>query len=220
MKKTIWLYLLSFCLLFFVFSTVYYFSYRNLEQKKELELAKEEQESKSQFNTVEAETHVPMTAAADGAGSGQNTDENAVAAGKKDGSVVTKDMLYISQNYDPKTEVLTETILPMPEDYLGLTREELISLMKSSDSGKSLVSFSASRLVVRSEEAVNPDDYRFLLILEEGYLKIYYSDRRDVYMETYLTEEELPDSELEVLKSGYYIKGVGELYDYLESITS
>ncbi len=220
MKKTIWLYLLSFCLLFFVFSTVYYFSYRNLEQKKELELAEEEQGNKSQFNTVEAETHVPMTAAADGAGAGQNTDENAVAAGKKDGSVVTKDMLYISQNYDPKTEVLTETILPMPEDYLGLTREELISLMKSSDSGKSLVSFSASRLVVRSEEAVNPDDYRFLLILEEGYLKIYYSDRRDVYMETYLTEEELPESELEVLKSGYYIKGVGELYDYLESITS
>ena len=69
-------------------------------------------------------------------------------------------------------------------------------------------------------ETVDPLEYRFLLLLEEGYLKIYYSDRKDVYMETYLTEDELPRSEVEALRKGYYVKDVGELYDYLESITS
>ena len=80
------------------------------------------------------------------------------------------------------------------------------------------------------KEGLTPEEKREQAALREAYIQairidvykrqIYYSDRRDVYMETYLTEEELPDSELEVLKSGYYIKGVGELYDYLESITS
>lgn len=205
MKKYIWIYIFSFCLLFFVFSTVYYFSYRNLEQEKELELAKGERGNNALFDTMQAET---------------TKTEEAVEAEKKDSIVVTEDMLYIAQNYDQKTALLTETILPVPEEYLGLTREELISLLKESDDGRSLVSFSSARLVIRSGEAVDPEDYRFLLVLEEGYLKIYYSDKSDVYMDTYLTEDEIPKSEVDVLKSGYYVKGVSELYDYLESITS
>lgn len=209
MKKHIWIYLFSFCFLFFVFSAVYYFSYRNLELEKELELAQGERKR------TEESDKAPETSEEQ-----SSQEATAVEAGKKDGTVVTEKMLYISQNYDGMTETLTETILPMPEEYLGLTREELIEKLKEANDGKSLVSFSSTRLVVRSEEIVNPDDYRFLLILEEGYLKIYYSDRSDVYMETYLTEDELPTAEIEVLKSGYYIKGVGELYDYLESITS
>lgn len=202
MKKYIWLYLISFCLLFFVFSAIYYFSYRNLEQEKEL--IEGEKGDRIRFETINAETET----------------EALIEAEKKDGTIVTEDMLYISQNYNEKTQMLTETILPMPKEYLGLTREELASLLKRSDSEKSLISFSSSRLVIRSEEEINPEDYKFLLTLEEGYLKIYYSDKSDVYMDTYLTEEEIPESEIDVLKNGYYIKSVKELYDYLESITS
>ncbi len=205
MKKTIGIYLVSFCFLFFLFSTVYYFSYRDLEEERQL--------AEGERGTVQEQTETETAE--------ETADEQeALRAGKTDPAVVTDEMLYISQSYDLFDGLLTETILPMPEEYLGLTREELIQFLRDSGEDKSLVSFSSSRLVVRSTETVDPEDYQFLLLLEEGYLKIYYSDRRDVYMETYLTEDELPSSEIEALKHGYYVKDVGELYDYLESITS
>lgn len=205
MKKTIGIYLVSFCFLFFLFSTVYYFSYRDLEEERQL--------AEGERGTVQEQTETETAE--------ETADEQeALRAGKTDPAVVTDEMLYISQSYGLFDGLLTETILPMPEEYLGLTREELIQFLRDSGEDKSLVSFSSSRLVVRSTETVDPEDYQFLLLLEEGYLKIYYSDRRDVYMETYLTEDELPSSEIEALKHGYYVKDVGELYDYLESITS
>ncbi|MCI8464612.1 MAG: hypothetical protein HFI63_01950 [Lachnospiraceae bacterium] len=211
MKKTLWICLSGFCLFFFLFSTVYYFSYRNMELKKKLEL------SQQKINLLSAGSG---EATKELEGEQESPEENALAAGNPEVLSVNSDMLYISQNYNETDGRLTETILPIPEDYMGLTREGLIERLKEEGGGKSLVSFSSSRLVIRTREAVNPDSYRFLLLLEEGYLKIYYSDRSDVYMETYLTEDELPDTELDVLKTGYYIKGVEELYDYLESITS
>ncbi len=208
MKKTMWICVSGFCLFFFLFSTVYYFSYRNLELKKELELSRQQARG-----TSEEQEETESSAES-------KTEESVVAAENQNVLSVNDDMLYISQNYNETDGLLTETILPIPEEYMGLTREGLIEYLKTEGNGKSLVSFSSSRLVIRTRESVNPDHYRFLLAIEEGYLKIYYSDRSDVYMETYLTEEELPDSEVEVLKKGYYVKDVAELYDYLESITS
>ena len=61
---------------------------------------------------------------------------------------------------------------------------------------------------------------KFLLLIEEGYLTVYYSDRHDVYLETYVTEDELPAAEVPALKRGYYVKSEAELYDYLQSVTS
>ncbi|MCI8549384.1 MAG: hypothetical protein HFI68_02120 [Lachnospiraceae bacterium] len=209
MKKTIWICVSGFCLFFFLFSTVYYFSYRNLELKKELELSRQQARGISE-EQEETESQAES----------KTEEESVVAAENQNVLSVNDDMLYISQNYNETDGLLTETILPIPEEYMGLTREGLIEYLKTEGNGKSLVSFSSSRLVVRTRESVNPDHYRFLLAIEEGYLKIYYSDRSDVYMETYLTEEELPESEVEVLKKGYYVKDVAELYDYLESITS
>ena len=218
MKKTIWIWVSGFCLFFFLFSTVYYFSYRNLELKKQLELAQEKVNVLSAKGVETGELAKESVKETDGGP--EILEESAVAAEHQNVLSVSSDMLYISQNYNESDGKLTETILPIPEEYMGLTREGLIERLKEEGGGKSLVSFSESRLVIRCREAVNPDSYRFLLLLEEGYLKIYYSDRSDVYMETYLTEEELPETEVEVLKTGYYIKGVEELYDYLESITS
>lgn len=218
MKKTIWIWVSGFCLFFFLFSTVYYFSYRNLELEKQLELAREKVNVLSAKGPEAGEAEEESTKETDEGP--EILEESAVAAEHQNVLSVNNDMLYISQNYNESDGRLTETILPIPEEYMGLTREGLIERLKEEGGGKSLISFSDSRLVIRCREAVNPDSYRFLLLLEEGYLKIYYSDRSDVYMETYLTEEELPQSEVEVLKNGYYIKGVEELYDYLESITS
>ena len=210
MKKYAWIYLSCFCLLFFLFSSVYYFSYKNLELEKRLELAEGERGTTGKA-AEETETDRETTA---------ETESGAVDAGKKDELTVTGKVLYVSQSYDEENGLLTETILPLPEAFLGLTREELADYLKENDSGKNLVSFSSSRIVVRAQDKVEPADYKFLLLLEDGYLKVYYSDKSDVYMETYLTESELPASELSGLKKGCYIKSESELYDYLESITS
>ena len=162
MKKTVWIYLSCFCLLFFLFSAVYYFSYRNLE----LELA--EYESRRKAETSEEHTQSSEES---------SEPESAAAAGGQEELRINDEMLYIAQSYNEADGILTETILPMPLDFLGMTREELVDYLKGNGGGKTLVSFSSARLVVRSRESVDPGNYRFLLILEEGYLKIYYSDR-------------------------------------------
>ncbi len=223
MKKSLWIWVSGFCLFFFLFSTVYYFSYRNLELKKQLEIAEEKANvlsargAEAGREAGEAAGETTKETALDGP---EVLEESALAAEQQNVLSVSNSMLYIAQNYNEADGKNTETILAVPEEYMGVTREGLIERLKEEGGGKSLVSFSADRLVIRSREAVDPGSYRFLLLLEEGYLKIYYSDRSDVYMETYLTEDELPESEVDVLKTGYYIKGVEELYDYLESITS
>lgn len=222
MKKTLWIWVSGFCLFFFLFSTVYYFSYRNLELKKQLELAEERADVLSAGGVRAGDEAGENTEESTG-GTKEGPlvlEESAVAAENQKALSVNGDMIYISQNYNEADGQITETILPIPEEYMGLTREGLIERLKTEGGGRSLVTFSSSRLVIRGRETINPDSYRFLLLLEEGYLKIYYSDRSDVYMDTYLTEDELPEGEVEVLKTGYYIKGVEELYDYLESITS
>lgn len=204
MKKQVCGILAAFGLMFFLLSAVYYFSYQDLKEQQREELA--EGEENSPIDSDETESG--------------KIESGIAGAAKLQELTVSMDMRYVCQSYDPAAGELTEQLLPMPEEYLGLTRSELVSKLSQEEDGKALVVFSDSRLVVRDRNQVDPEDYKFLLLLEEGYLTVYYSDRHDVYLETYLTEEELPAAEVPALKRGYYVKGEAELYDYLQSLTS
>ena len=231
MKKQVWGILAAFGLMFFLFSTVYYFSYRDLKEQQELAEGEKGTGFWEELRSYAAEQ---SRAAADGqeadeekAGhqNGSETEDGklesgAAGAAKLQELTVSPSMRYVCQSYDPEAGELTEQLLPMPEEYLGLTRSELVSKLSQEEDGKALVVFSDSRLVVRDRNQVNPEDYKFLLLIEEGYLTVYYSDRHDVYLETYVTEDELPAAEVPALKRGYYVKSEAELYDYLQSVTS
>lgn len=204
MKKQVCGILAAFGLMFFLLSAVYYFSYQDLKEQQREELAEGEENSPRDSSETES----------------GKIESGIAGAAKLQELTVSMDMRYVCQSYDPAAGELTEQLLPMPEEYLGLTRSELVSKLSQEEDGKALVVFSDSRLVVRDRNQVDPEDYKFLLLLEEGYLTVYYSDRHDVYLETYLTEEELPAAEVPALKRGYYVKGEAELYDYLQSLTS
>lgn len=204
MKKQVCGILAAFGLMFFLLSAVYYFSYQDLKEQQREELAEGEENSSRDKGETES----------------GKIESGIAGAAKLQELTVSTDMRYVCQSYDPAAGELTEQLLPMPEEYLGLTRSELVSKLSQEEDGKALVVFSDSRLVVRDRNQVDPEDYKFLLLLEEGYLTVYYSDRHDVYLETYLTEEELPAAEVPALKRGYYVKGEAELYDYLQSLTS
>ncbi len=204
MKKQVCGILAAFGLMFFLLYAVYYFSYQDLKEQQREELAEGEENSPRDSGETES----------------GKIESGIAGAAKLQELTVSMDMRYVCQSYDPAAGELTEQLLPMPEEYLGLTRSELVSKLSQEEDGKALVVFSDSRLVVRDRNQVDPEDYKFLLLLEEGYLTVYYSDRHDVYLETYLTEEELPAAEVPALKRGYYVKGEAELYDYLQSLTS
>ena len=204
MKKQVWGILAAFGLMFFLLSAVYYFSYQDLKEQQREELAEGEENSSRDKDETES----------------GKIESGIAGAAKLQELTVSTDMRYVCQSYDPAAGELTEQLLPMPEEYLGLTRSELVSKLTQEEDGKALVVFSDSRLVVRDRNQVDPEDYKFRLLLEEGYLTVYYSDRHEVYLETYLTEEELPAAEVPALKRGYYVKGEAELYDYLQSLTS
>lgn len=204
MKRQVCGILAAFGLMFFLLSAVYYFSYQDLKEQQREELAEGEENNHRDSSETES----------------GKIESGIAGAAKLQELTVSMDMRYVCQSYDPAAGELTEQLLPMPEEYLGLTRSELVSKLSQEEDGKALVVFSDSRLVVRDRNQVDPEDYKFLLLLEEGYLTVYYSDRHDVYLETYLTEEELPAAEVPALKRGYYVKGEAELYDYLQSLTS
>ena len=96
MKKTVWIYLSCFCLLFFLFSAVYYFSYRNLELEKQLELA--EYESRRKAETSEEHTQSSEES---------SEPESAAAAGGQEELRINDEMLYIAQSYNEADGILT-----------------------------------------------------------------------------------------------------------------
>ncbi len=198
MKKSVKIYALTIFILFAAFTTIYYFSYKNISGKYNSQL-------KGNENNIQAET--------DGTKDVQrvNADDNIF---------ISRRMTYISELYDSVNNTVTEAVESIPDEWIGLTRDELVQKLSGDNSGRSLVSFSQDRLVIRESRKPEEKDYSYYMVIEEGVLVVYYADMHDVFLNTYLRPDELPEKDREMLKNGFYISSVTELYDYLESITS
>ena len=133
--------------------------------------------------------------------------------------LVSRKMTYISEMYDSVSNTVTEAVETIPDEWIGLSREELIRKLSEYDCAMTLVSFSEDRLVVRESKTAVQSEYRYYVVLQEGFLVVYYSDKQDVFLDTDITLNKLPMNEKERLKKGFYVKNNTELYDYLESIT-
>ena len=145
--------------------------------------------------------------------------------------VVTANTQYILQEYNVSSEQLEETEVSAPDKYIGLDREKLVEEIESYNQNPSLtdlekgftymelVSFSGKKIVVR--KSYEPEeDQGFFLLNENHYVVVYNQKLTEVYMDTDILVEDLPQKLQEEIINMKFVEDEGELYNFLESFSS
>lgn len=207
--------------LIFMFSFCYYFSYeraldefnlKSIEQNSELipfltELTKEQFEEHS-----ESMDSIPVDVAKE--------------------PRVKPETVYKLETYDIATDSTETEVLNPPGKFVGLSREELTSLlaeemtdMPFSEYQKGLVSyvlisFSEEEIVLRKSYNSELVQYKYYLAIYDGEVVVYYSDRKTVCDHTGIEAAFLSEKSQAELSLGKYVKDEAELYSLLESYSS
>ncbi len=145
---------------------------------------------------------------------------------------ITADTVFIWQSMDVSSNTTREEQIPVPEVYIGLKREsfmEKLEDMKENPpltelekgfTGAQVLEFSPRKILVRAiYKKEEPSDVFFLMV-KDNYVVIYYEDKKNVYMNTGILLETLPDAMQIKIIEGYQITGEQNLYNFLESYTS
>lgn len=139
---------------------------------------------------------------------------------------------YTLEVYNVKENSFSKEILGTPDYLIGLTREEIISYL--ADYMKDvpldeyemglisyeLVSFSKSDVVLRKTYNSDNIKYKYYIVVLDGYVTVYYSDKKTVYEYTDIEHKNLSEDEQNKLVDGYYVEDQEELYGILEGYTS
>lgn len=186
----------------FVFSSVYYISYRY---------------SLDHFRAKEATE-------------GETKEMQYVAAEANKEIIVKEGMQYIHEIYDLDTNNIAEETGKIPIAMLGLNREALIRYLdelsvqtEKEDStfiGYDLMSFSEDRLVIRKTIDTDRVKKGYTLTERDGKLAVYDNATGEMYLETEIEISKLPKEEQEKIRAGIETESIDEVYNYLESYTS
>ncbi len=150
----------------------------------------------------------------------------------KDDSKITSDTTYVLERYNANTYTLTEEELAMPVEFIGMGREDLINYISEYETSPSLsdvedgflyielVSFSKNSITIR--KTYKPDDVtaKYCLIVENGYITVYYIDMKTVYTYTDIPLSSLPDEVQQEVIDGKQITNLQDLYNFLETFSS
>lgn len=146
-----------------------------------------------------------------------------------DADVIGSDTQYILETYDVDAETLTKEELPVPIEFLGMDRQAMIDYLSEYNSSQKekdttniqLVAFSNACVVIRkSVKQEEKTEYNYWIIEEKGIVKVYKADKKNLYLDTGISTENLEKEDKKKLKSGFYIENIENLYNYLETITS
>lgn len=148
-------------------------------------------------------------------------------------TVVSKDATYTEQTYDMATDKLKEKEKNIPNDFIGLTRDQVVAKMNAYVQDKSLqeynkglvsyqiVSFSSDKIVAKKTYNSKGIIYQFFMVIRDNELVVYYSDKKTVYDdETGILLDNLPEDKKQELQYGKYVKDEKELNSVLESYAS
>lgn len=145
---------------------------------------------------------------------------------------ITNTTKYVLEHYNATDFSLKEEQKNIPAEFVGKTREELIEYLKTYEEAPpiedleegltsfELISFSKDRIVLRKTFQPPAKDYKYYLIEENGYITVYYMDKKTVYEYTDIQVEILPEEIQKKIKSGNYITDIQQLYNFLENYSS
>lgn len=139
---------------------------------------------------------------------------------------------YALQTYDIKKGTMEEEILPAPSYLVGLTRNQVIEYLhdymmdltwneyEKGLTAFELLQFSKDKVVLR--KTYNPElvDNKYYLSTQNGYIVVFYADKKTVFDYTSVSVENLSQYEQIQLEKGIFVKDLDELYGVLESYSS
>lgn len=162
--------------------------------------------------------------------------------GETNEEILDKNTEYIIESHNLENDSLKTESMSIPVEFIGLSKSEVIDYITSHDQqfqeegeeiqNISMISFSHDMLVLRKDvtksmaisETVkkyeNDNPYNYYMVLENGCIIVYKSDKMTVFLETGIKEEELDENDKELLLQGIGVKNISELYRYLEGFTS
>ena len=202
MKK----YIICFLVMCIVFSGAYYVSYHYSNAQLE-----EEKLAKSEESFV------------------QETENVDVVASRQKIKPSTK---LVMEDYNLNSEEVKTETSKMPAVFLGLDREALteyleeymqnISLNEMDDGliSYEVIKYSQDSVTLRKTYYVPQDFNKYYLLLNQGKITVYYSDKKTVFEYTDIKLHDLPrETQIEII-SGKPIKDDNELFDFLETYSS
>lgn len=145
--------------------------------------------------------------------------------------VITANTDFLVQNYDKQEGVLSEEKLPVPDMYIGMTREELQKELRLLSDNLTLedqevgvaymelYSFSPQRVIIR-KCFEQEEEEGFFLVNENHCVVVYQHDLQNVYLTTDIKVNELPEELRSEILRMKYIESEKELYNFLESYSS
>ena len=159
------------------------------------------------------------------------TDVSLEAAGGQE-QVITADTRYVVERFDLTDSSRTEEEEPLPEQYIGMNREQFVEACEVYEASPSLEDqnrgflsmyverFSAEEVVIRKnyESSTKPEE--FYLAVENNYVVVYEADKKTRFMSTGIPVQSLSDELAEELLNFKYVGSEAELYDFLESYSS
>ena len=163
----------------------------------------------------------------------RETEENKTlqAAGGQE-QVITADTRYVVERFDLTDSSRTEEEEPLPEQYIGMNREQFVEACEVYEASPSLEDqnrgflsmyverFSAEEVVIRKnyESSTKPEE--FYLAVENMYVVVYEADKKTRCMSTGIPVQSLSDELAEELLNFKYVGSEAELHDFLESYSS
>lgn len=145
--------------------------------------------------------------------------------------VVNANTRYVLEQYNAISGESSEADAVMPDKFIGLNREKLVDEIEEYNRNPSLtdleqgftymelVSFSAGRVVVRKSYELE-EEKGFFLLNENHHVVVYDHSLSNVYMDTEILVENLPESLQEEILNMKFVEDEKELYQFLETYTS
>lgn len=138
----------------------------------------------------------------------------------------------VIEKYDVATNATTTSNQNISDELIGYTRDDLVAYcgryMKNipvDEQSQGLVSFSVelfSENKVVLKKTYNSENalYSFYMVIQNGYITVFYSDKKTVFEYTNIVAKDLPQEEIDKLYDGIYVKDEQELYTILEGYSS
>lgn len=160
----------------------------------------------------------------------KNEQETVAASTSED--TLQVDTVYQIQSYDVNTDNTVTDYETLPQELVGLNREETdvycsqymdklpVEEFLNGLQSIGVVSFSKERLVVKKIYDSTKVEFRYYLIAVDDEVVVYYGDKKTVYEYTGIETRGLPEEEKQALKQGIEVQDEEELYGILENYSS
>ncbi len=142
------------------------------------------------------------------------------------------DTKYVLEETDLTDHSVVETVLRVPDQYIGMNREQFLRAMELYESSPPLterergfvnlevLSFSRERVVVRMNYRYVQPTASFFLAAYDNKIIVYLEDGKTVYMKTDISLDSLPEEMQSEIIRMMWVEDQEKLYDILEGYTS